>query len=59
MSKMAQIKNDQDVIDDVDRALQRAEKLFDVEMWDQRRGTNIHSQFILLDFINFHRDAIL
>ena len=56
---MAQIKNDQDVIDDVDRALQRAEKLFDVEMWDQRRGTNIHSQFILLDFINFHRDAIL
>lgn len=41
MSKMAQLKNDQEMLDDVNSALQRAQKLFDVEMWDQRRGIDI------------------
>jgi len=38
MQRMGSIKNDQKTLRDVNRALERAEKLFDVEMWDQKKG---------------------
>ena len=38
MKEMAQIRKDTGTVNDVERALERAQKLFEVEMWDQRKG---------------------